>query len=156
MILLFNQILKQQKLIKIMKKSVILLLINLWIPTVCFSQNIYKYPKVINDSLVVITHNQLKATNLIFVEHAKLAILYPIQERKIAVYKQLESEYKLNDSIKSKQIIEHQNTINENIKTINSLNSTISNKNKKIKRIRNWAIGSTIINIGLITLGILL
>ena len=125
-------------------------------PTVCFSQNIYKYPKVINDSLVVITHNQLKATNLIFVEHAKLAMLYPIQERKIAVYKQLESEYKLNDSIKSKQIIEHQNTINENIKTINSLNSTISNKNKKIKRIRNWAIGSTIINIGLITLGILL
>ena len=125
-------------------------------PTVCFSQNIYKYPKVINDSLVVITHNQLKATNLIFVEHAKLAVLYPIQERKIAVYKQLESEYKLNDSIKSKQIIEHQNTINENIKTINSLNSTISNKNKKIKRIRNWAIGSTIINIGLITLGILL
>ena len=86
----------------------------------CFSQNIYKYPKVINDSLVVITHNQLKATNLIFVEHAKLAMLYPIQERKIAVYKQLESEYKLNDSIKSKQIIEHQNTINENIKTINS------------------------------------
>ena len=156
MILLFNQILKQQKLIKIMKKSVILLLINLWIPTVCFSQNIYKYPKVINDSLVVITHNQLKATNLIFIEHAKLAMLYPIQERKIAVYKQLESEYKLNDSIKSKQIIEHQNTINENIKTINSLNSTISNKNKKIKRIRNWAIGSTIINIGLITLGILL
>ena len=139
-----------------MKKSVILLLINLWIPTVCFSQNIYKYPKVINDSLVVITHNQLKATNLIFVEHAKLAMLYPIQERKIAVYKQLESEYKLNDSIKSKQIIEHQNTINENIKTINSLNSTIFNKNKKIKRIRNWAIGSTIINIGLITLGILL
>lgn len=139
-----------------MKKSVILLLINLWIPTVCFSQSIYKYPKVINDSLVVITHNQLKATNLIFVEHAKLAMLYPIQERKIAVYKQLESEYKLNDSIKSKQIIEHQNTINENIKTINSLNSTISNKNKKIKRIRNWAIGSTIINIGLITLGILL
>lgn len=122
----------------------------------CFSQSIYKYPKVINDSLVVITHNQLKATNLIFVEHAKLAMLYPIQERKIAVYKQLESEYKLNDSIKSKQIIEHQNTINENIKTINSLNSTISNKNKKIKRIRNWAIGSTIINIGLITLGILL
>lgn len=122
----------------------------------CFSQNIYKYPKVINDSLVVITHNQLKATNLIFVEHAKLAMLCPIQERKIAVYKQLESEYKLNDSIKSKQIIEHQNTINENIKTINSLNSTISNKNKKIKRIRNWAIGSTIINIGLITLGILL
>ena len=139
-----------------MKKSAILLLINLWIPTVCFSQNIYKYPKVINDSLVVITHNQLKATNLIFVEHAKLAMLYPIQERKIAVYKQLESEYKLNDSIKSKQIIEHQNTINENIKTINSLNSTISNKNKKIKRIRHWAIGSTIINIGLITLGILL
>lgn len=83
-------------------------------------------------------------------------MLYPIQERKIAVYKQLESEYKLNDSIKSKQIIEHQNTINENIKTINSLNSTISNKNKKIKKIRNWAIGSTIINIGLITLGILL
>lgn len=122
----------------------------------CFSQNIYKYPKVINDSLVVITHNQLKATNLIFVEHAKLAMLYPIQERKIAIYKQLELEYKLNDSIKSKQIIEHQNTINENIKTINSLNSTISNKNKKIKRIRNWAIGSTIINIGLITLGILL
>ena len=139
-----------------MKKSAMLLLINLWIPTVCFSQNIYKYPKVINDSLVVITHNQLKATNLIFVEHAKLAMLYPIQERKIAVYKQLESEYKLNDSIKSKQIIAHQNTINENIKTINSLNSTISNKNKKIKRIRNWAIGSTIINIGLITLGILL
>ena len=50
-------------------------------------------------------------------------MLYPIQERKIAVYKQLESEYKLNDSIKSKQIIEHQNTINENIKQANKKNN---------------------------------
>lgn len=138
-----------------MKKIVILSLISLLIPIVCFSQNTYNYPKILNDSLVVITHSQLKEANLIFLDHSNLKILNNIQKQKINIYKRLELEYKLNDSIKTKQICVLQNTINDNNKIIDSLNSTINKKQKKLKRVRNWAIGGTIINIGFLIFCIL-
>ena len=50
-----------------MKKILLLSVINLFLTTYCFSQT--TYPKIIKDSLLVITPIQLKNTNLIFLEH---------------------------------------------------------------------------------------
>lgn len=55
-----------------MKKSLIVLLINLFLTICCFSQN--TYPKITQDSLILITPTQLKQTNLIFLEHSKLKL----------------------------------------------------------------------------------
>ena len=49
----------------------------------CSSQNIY--PKLVNDSLIVITPKQLKSTTLIFLEHKKLKL------EKVELIKQVDS-----------------------------------------------------------------
>ena len=52
-----------------MKRIVLLLCINLLTAIVCSSQTIY--PQIASDSTVIISHKQLKQTNLIFLEHKK-------------------------------------------------------------------------------------
>ena len=54
-----------------MKQIILILLISLLGTMSSFSQT--TYPKVTEDSLVVITPQQLKHTNLIFLEHRKLS-----------------------------------------------------------------------------------
>lgn len=68
----------------------------------CSSQNIY--PKLVNDSLVVITPQQLKATNLIFLEHKKLKLEIPELKKQITSYESLINSYERNDSVKNAQI----------------------------------------------------
>lgn len=55
----------------------------------CSSQNIY--PKLVNDSLVVITPQQLKATNLIFLEHKKLKLEIPELKKQLTSYEKIDS-----------------------------------------------------------------
>ena len=50
-----------------MRKILLILLINISPMIYCFTQD--TYPKIIRDSLLVITPEQLKQTNLIFLEH---------------------------------------------------------------------------------------
>lgn len=47
-----------------------ILTLALWIPILSFSQT--TYPQITKDSLVVITHQQLRQTNVIFEEHYNL------------------------------------------------------------------------------------
>ena len=47
-----------------------ILTLALWSPVLSFSQT--TYPKITKDSLVVITHKQLRQTNIIFEEHYNL------------------------------------------------------------------------------------
>lgn len=70
----------------------------------CSSQNIY--PKLVNDSLVVITPQQLKATNLIFLEHKKLKLEIPELKKQLTSYESLINSYEKTDSIKNAQIDE--------------------------------------------------
>ena len=85
-----------------MKKSLLILLISL-LPTMwCSSQN--TYPKLVNDSLVVITPQQLKATNLIFLEHKKFKLEIPELKKQITSYESLINSYERNDSVKNAQI----------------------------------------------------
>lgn len=68
----------------------------------CSSQN--TYPKLVNDSLVVITPQQLKATNLVFLEHKKFKLEIPELKRQITSYESLINSYERNDSVKNAQI----------------------------------------------------
>ena len=72
--------------------------------TYSFSQNT-SFPKVTEDSLVVITPAQLKLTNLIFLEHNNLKIENELLNQKIDNYKLLTSNLKTQDSLMSKEIV---------------------------------------------------
>lgn len=68
----------------------------------CSSQN--TYPKLTNDSLIVITPQQLKATNLIFLEHKKLRLEIPELNKQIASYESLIKSYEQTDSVRNAQV----------------------------------------------------
>ena len=69
-----------------------------------FSQT--TYPKLTSDSLIVITPQQLKATNLIFLEHKKLKLEVPELNKQIISYESLINSYAKSDSLKNSQIDE--------------------------------------------------
>lgn len=70
--------------------------------TWCSSQN--TFPKLTNDSLIVITPQQLKATNLIFLEHKKLKLEVPELRMQINSYESLIKSYEQSDSIQNAKI----------------------------------------------------
>lgn len=84
-----------------MKRFVIALLISLWIPIASHSQTIYP---VINDSVVLITPQQLKTTNLIFNEHKMLREKVPLLNNQIKSLEELNSSYVKQDSLRLEQI----------------------------------------------------
>ena len=85
-----------------MKKNLLILLISLLPAMWCSSQN--TYPKLTSDSLIVITPQQLKATNLIFLEHKKLKLEVPELNKQIVSYESLINSYAESDSLKNSQI----------------------------------------------------
>lgn len=74
-----------------------------------FSQT--TYPKLTSDSLIVITPQQLKATNLIFLEHKKLKLEVPELNKQIVSYESLINSYAKSDSLKNSQMDELTNYI---------------------------------------------
>lgn len=86
-----------------MKRNVILLLVSLLTTIVTFSQDIY--PKNIGDSLVIITANQLKEANLIFLEHSQLITENDMLYDKLDLQDELIFNYQQMDSINRANII---------------------------------------------------
>jgi len=86
-----------------MKRSIVLLLINLLIAIASFTQT--TYPRNLNDSLVIITAEQLKQTNLIFAEHEFLTEENLILKDKINLQDSLIYNYSKIDSIQKNNII---------------------------------------------------
>lgn len=78
-------------------KYVIALFISLSIPTASFSQT--TYPRIVNDTLILFTSNQLKHTNLIFAEHKMLLKKVDLLESQTRQYKELVKNYERNDSL---------------------------------------------------------
>ena len=113
-----------------MRKRVILLLITLLIATISFSQTIS------------IGTEQLKETNLIFLEHKKLL------EENALLYKQLENFQKSYtvlsqiDSTRVKEIGQYIEILEDRNKQIESLNKEINAKDKAFK---GWRIGSILV-----------
>lgn len=80
-----------------MKRIVLLLCINLLTAIVCSSQTIY--PQTASDSTVIISHKQLKQTNLIFLEHKKFKEVNEELNNQIINYRKLVDNYELQDSL---------------------------------------------------------
>ena len=128
-----------------MKKNILIFLITTLATTTSFSQTILRETE--NDSTVLITSNQLKNTNLIFIEHEKL-----LKENAL-LYKQLDN-YKVSndllvqtDSLRKKEIAEYKlltESFNDEIK---KLNKEIKHKDK---RLLSWKIGGITISSGLL------
>ena len=119
-----------------MKKYIIPFLVSLLTPIVSFSQT--TYPKILNDSLIVITPLQLKQTNLIFVEHCKLKKQVPELENKILYLNKINKSFETSDSIKSTIIKNDSIIISIDRQHIKDLNKQIT---KIAKKKRNWIIG---------------
>ena len=113
-----------------MRKFAILLLITLLTAITSFSQTIS------------IGTEQLKETNLIFIEHRKLL------EENALLYKQLDNFRKSYniltqiDSVRVKEIAEYKEIVNDRNKQIESLNKEINAKDKAFK---GWRIGSILV-----------
>ena len=70
-----------------MRRILMILLLFLILGNSSFSQT--TYPKIVQDSLVIITKEQLKLTNTIFLEHEKYSLQIPELERKLGLQQQL-------------------------------------------------------------------
>lgn len=125
---------------KIMKKILMLFFINLLIPIAGFSQST-SYPKIIQDTLIVITNNQLKATNLIFLEHRKFQQEIVLKDSVIFQQNAIIKNNNYIDSLRSNQIQNCISTISSQYKTIETLQNKIKSSSKKNKRYLGLTIG---------------
>ena len=108
-----------------MRRILVILLISIFQKTLCFSQTIY--PKIVSDSLVLITSSQLKQTNLIFAEHQKLKSINVQLDAKFDLQEEISSIFNQSAMIKDLQIA--------NLETINDINkSTLLNINKELNQ----------------------
>ena len=108
-----------------MRRILIILLISIFQKTLCFSQTIY--PKIVSDSLILITSSQLKQTNLIFAEHQKLKSINVQINTKFGLQEEISSMFNQSAMIKDLQIA--------NLETINDINkSTLLNINKELNQ----------------------
>ena len=108
-----------------MRRILIILLISIFQKTLCFSQTIY--PKIVSDSLVLITSSQLKQTNLIFAEHQKLKSINVQLDAKFDLQEEISSIFNQSAMIKDLQIA--------NLEAINDINkSTLLNINKELNQ----------------------
>ena len=93
--------------------------------TLCFSQT--TYPRIVSDSLVLITSSQLKQTNLIFAEHQKLKSMNVQLDAKFDLQEEISSIFNQSTMIKDLQIA--------NLEAINDINkSTLLNINKELNQ----------------------
>ena len=108
-----------------MRRILIILLISIFQKTLCFSQTIY--PRIVSDSLILITSSQLKQTNLIFAEHQKLKSMNVQINTKFGLQEEISSMFNQSAMIKDLQIA--------NLETINDINkSTLLNINKELNQ----------------------
>ena len=108
-----------------MRRILIILLISIFQKTLCFSQTIY--PRIVSDSLILITSSQLKQTNLIFAEHQKLKSMNVQINTKFGLQEEISSMFNQSAMIKDLQIA--------NLETINDINkSTLLNINRELNQ----------------------
>lgn len=128
-----------------MKRTLILLLIIMLARISAFSLNTSNL--IEQDSIVYVTTQDIKYTNLIFIEHKKLIKDNALLLNQIENYKDLTNTLTQVDSLRLKQIKEY-STLNENYQLqIESLNKDIKKKNKTLLC---WKIGGITISSGLL------
>lgn len=121
-----------------MKRILLLLLISLCQTMWSFSQN--SYPKIINDSIIAITAQQLKQTNLIFLKYDALKIENTSLNIQVTDLKKIYQDELVIDSLYE----EHIELLNE---SLNKSNELINKNQKTITHTKNWLKASVFINI---------
>lgn len=112
------------------------------------SQNMY--PKLVDDSLVVITPQQLKASNLIFLEHKKLKLERFELNKQLTSYELLTANYAKTDSIRLQQLARAELQMQMYDEAISKQREQIAKMNKKNKRLTTLSIGGFAIGVGLL------
>ena len=112
------------------------------------SQNMY--PKLVDDSLVVITPQQLKASNLIFLEHKKLKLEMFELNKQLTSYELLTANYAKTDSIRLQQLARAELQMQMYDEAISKQREQIAKMNKKNKRLTTLSIGGFAISVGLL------
>ena len=128
-----------------MKRITLLLLITLLVKIMCFSSNTSGVIK--QDSTVLITSDQLKYANLIFVEHKKLLEENRLLYQQVKNYKAKTNILLKTDSLRVEQIANYQHINEEYILQIDNLNKAIK---KKDRTVTCWKIGGITVSIGLV------
>ena len=105
-----------------MKRKFLLLCLILIARTYSFSQN-----------TVVITSEELRTANLIFLEHKQLKETIPLLELRINNLELINNSWQKRDSINQSIITADRKTIEDKDKAIERLNKSIDNRNKVIK-----------------------
>lgn len=112
------------------------------------SQNMY--PKLVDDSLVVIIPQQLKASNLIFLEHKKLKLERFELNKQLTSYELLTANYAKTDSIRLQQLARAELQMQMYDEAISKQREQIAKMNKKNKRLTTLSIGGFAISVGLL------
>lgn len=128
-----------------MKRITILFLTILLVRTICFSSNTSE--AIRQGSIVSITSDQLKYTNLIFIEHKKLLEENKLLLQQVQNYKVKTNYLLTTDSLRVAQISNYKLINREYSMQIENLNKTIK---KKDRAVTCWKIGGITVSIGLI------
>lgn len=123
------------------------------LPTLSFSQN--TYPKIVNDSLIVITPKQLKQTNFIFLEHKKLKLQIPELNSQIESLEKYIDTYMLSDSIKENKIQNLEAYAKSANNTIIEQSSIIKDLEVKKNLFRQLSIGGFTVSLAMLSILIL-
>ena len=128
-----------------MKRITLLLLITLLVKIMCFSSNTSRVIR--QASTVLITSDQLKYANLIFVEHKKLLEENRLLYQQVENYKAKTNNLLKTDSLRVEQIANYQHINEKHILQIDNLNKAIK---KKDRTVTCWKIGGITVSIGLV------
>ena len=104
-----------------MIKKLLLLCLILTAPISSFSQDTLK-----------ITSEQLRTTNLIFVEHKKFSEEIPLLNQQISNLEQINKSWEQTDSVRQSQLIYYNQVIEDKNKSIEGLNKSLKKKNNII------------------------
>ena len=105
-----------------MIKKLLLLCLVLIVSTSSFSQDTLK-----------ITSEQLRLTNVIFLEHKKFSEQVPLLRQQITNLEQINESWKQTDSIRKSQLLYCNQVIEDKNKSIEGLNKSLKRKQNLIK-----------------------
>ena len=105
-----------------MIKKLLLLCLVLIVSTSSFSQDTLK-----------ITSEQLRLTNVIFLEHKKFSEQIPLLRQQITNLEQINKSWKQTDSIRKSQLLYCNQVIEDKNKSIEGLNKSLKRKQNLIK-----------------------
>lgn len=105
-----------------MIKKLLLLCLALIVSTSSFSQDTLK-----------ITSEQLRLTNVIFLEHKKFSEQVPLLQQQITNLEQINESWKQTDSIRKSQLLYCNQVIEDKNKSIEGLNKSLKRKQNLIK-----------------------